>query len=99
MSYVLQLYVSKHDTLGAAQLDKFEKSTDKDLRLLPLSKDAPRQHIYCASYEAEYLWRQSVEELDILGYGQWGWNTNFKGEFQPLWSTSQSSVMVKNFFM
>ena len=65
--------------------------------LLPLSKDAPRQHIYCASYQAGYLWRQSVEELDILDPEQWVWNTNFKGEFQPLWSTSQSSVTVKNF--
>ena len=97
VSFVLQLYVWKHDTLGAARLDKFEKSTDDDLRLLPLSKDAPRQHIYCASYQAECLWRHSVEELDILDPEQWGWNTNFKGEIQPLWSTSQSSVTVKNF--
>ena len=52
MSFMLQLYVSKHDTLSAARLDKFEKSTVDDLRLLPLSKDAPRQHIYCASYQA-----------------------------------------------
>ena len=27
-SFVLQLYGSRHDTLGAAQLDKFKKSTD-----------------------------------------------------------------------
>ena len=33
--------------------------------LLPPSKDALRQHIYRASYQAGYLWRQSVEELDI----------------------------------
>ena len=33
--------------------------------LLPPRKDALRQHIYRASYQAGYLWRQSVEELDI----------------------------------
>ena len=62
---MLQLYGSRHDTLGAARLDKFKKSADNDLGLLPPSKDALRQHIYRASYQAGYLWRQSVEELDI----------------------------------
>ena len=55
VSFVLQLYQSKHDTLGSARLDKFKKSTENDLRLLPLSKDALRQHIYCASYQTRYL--------------------------------------------
>ena len=45
-SFVLQLYGSRHDTLGAARLDKFKKSTYNDLRLLPPSKDALRQHLY-----------------------------------------------------
>ena len=96
-SFVLQLYGSRHDTLGAARLDKFQKSTDNDLRLLPPSKDALRQHIYRTSYQAGYLWRQSVEELDIPDPGQWGWKTDSKGDFQPLWTTSQPSVTVKNF--
>ena len=55
VSFVLQLYQSKHDTLGSARLDKFKKSTENDLRLLPLSKGALRQHIYCASYQTRYL--------------------------------------------
>ena len=45
-SFVLQLYGSRHGTLGAARLDKFKKSTYNDLRLLPPSKDALCQHIY-----------------------------------------------------
>ena len=28
---------------------------------------------------------------------QWGWKTDFQGDFQPSWTTSQSSVTVKNF--
>ena len=64
-SFVLQLYGSRHDTLGAARLNKFKKSTDNNLSLLPPNKDALRRHIYRASYQAGYLWRQSVEELDI----------------------------------
>ena len=96
-SFVLQLYGSRHDTLGAARLDRFKKFTDNDLPLLPPSKEALRQHIYRVSYQAGYLWRQSAEELDILNPEQWGWKTNSKGDFQPLWTTSQSSVTVKNF--
>ena len=58
--FFLQLYGSRHDTLS-----NFKKSTYNDLHLLPPSKDTLRQHIYRASYQAGYLWRQSVEELDI----------------------------------
>ena len=96
-SFVLQLYGSRHDTLGAARLDKFKKFTDNDLRLLPLSKEALHQHIYCASYQVGYLWRQCVEELDIPDPEQRGWETDSKGNLQPLWTTSQSSFTVKNF--
>ena len=77
---MLQLYGSRRDTLGAARLDKFKKSTDNDLRhLLPSSKEALCQHIYCASCQAGYLWRQCVEELDIPDPEQWGWKTDSKG--------------------
>ena len=91
-NFVLQLYGLRHHKLGAAQLDKFKKPTGNDLHLLPLSKESPCQHIYHASYQAGYLWRQSVEEPE-----QWGRKTDSKGDFQRFWMTSQSSVTVKNF--
>ena len=96
-SFVLQLYGLRHDTFGAAQLDKLKKFSDNDLCLLPLSEDALRQHIYHSSYQAGYLWGQSVEELDIPDPEQWGWKTDSKGDFQPLRTSSQSSILVKNF--
>ena len=33
---MLQLNGSRHDTLGAARLDKFKKSTNNDLCILPI---------------------------------------------------------------
>ena len=93
---MLQLSGLRHNTLDAVRLDKFNKFADNDLRLLPPSKEALRQHIYRASYQAGYLWRQSVEELDIPDPEQWGYKKKSKGDFQPLWTTSQSSVTVKN---
>ena len=62
---VLQLNGLRHDTLGPARLDKFKKSTDNDFRLIPPSKEALRQYFYRAFFQAGYLWRQFVEELDI----------------------------------
>ena len=61
-----------HGTLDAAPLEKLKKSTDNDLCLLPPSKETLSERIYYAIYQAEYLWRQSVEELDILDPEQWG---------------------------
>ena len=39
---------------------QIQKSADNDLRLLPPSKEALHQYIYCASYQAGYLWRECV---------------------------------------
>ena len=67
-------------------------------RVAPITtnKKALRQHIYQAFYQAGYLSRQSVE-LDITDPEQLGWKKYSNGYFQPLWTTSRSSVAVKNF--
>ena len=99
-SYVLDLYGPKHTTLGAARLDKFNKSTANDLRSLPPSKEALCQHVLRASYQAGYLWWQSVEELKIPDPEQWGWKLDSMGVlFQPLWTTAHLSVTVRDFTM
>ena len=54
-SFVLQLYGTRHDKLGAARLDKLKKSTDNKLCLVTSRKDALQQHIYRAPYQAGYL--------------------------------------------
>ena len=46
-SCLLQLDGSRHDTLGAARLDKFKTSTDIDFRLLASSKEAPPKYLLC----------------------------------------------------
>ena len=99
-SYVLDLYGSKHTTLGAAWLDKFNKSTANDLRSLLPSKETLRQHVLRASYQTGYLWWQSVEELKIPDPEQWVWKLDSMGVlFQPLRATSHSSATVKDITM
>ena len=79
-SFVLQLYGLRHYKFGADRLDQFKKSTFNDLYLLPPSKETLCQHIYHASYQARYLWKQSVEELDIPDPEQRGCKTDCKGD-------------------
>ena len=78
-SSVLQKNGLKHDTLGAARLGKFKKSTDTNLNPYHQARKRYAQHIYRASCQAGYLWRQSVEELGIADPEQWGWKTDSKG--------------------
>ena len=96
--YVLELYGATHATLGASRLDKFNKSKDNNLRSLPPSKGALIQQIYRASYQAGYLWWQSVEELNLPEVEEWGWqlDTN-RLHLKPTWTLQQSSVIVKDF--
>ena len=95
--YVLELYGSNATSLGAARLDKFNKSSDNDLRSLPPSRDTFRQDVLRASYQSGYLWRQSVEELVIPDPNDWGWKLDADGAYySPVWTTGQSSVSIKD---
>ena len=96
-NYVLQLYGSTHHTLAAERLDKFKKSAENDLRSLPPSREALYQHTLRASYQTGYLWRQSVEELEIPDANQWGWKTDSEGDFQPNWTGVESQVSIQSF--
>ena len=52
---------------------------------------------YLSGFLPSWVYVDTVEELDILGPEQYGWKTDSKEYFQPLWVTSQFSVTVKNF--
>ena len=96
--YMLEVYGSRATSLADARLDKFNKSTDNDLRSLPPSRDALRQHVLRAAYQAGYLWHQCVEELDIPDPKDWGWKLEASEDFfHPVWTTAQSSVTIKDF--
>ena len=96
--YILELYGSRASSLGSARLDRFNKSSDNDLRALPPSRDALRQHVLRACYQSGYLWRQSVEEVVLPDPKDWGWDLDTVGAYyNPVWTTNQSSVSIKDF--
>ena len=53
--YVLDLYNIREDTLAKGRMDRFEMSTDNDIRKLPPCKDALLQHTKRACYQAGFL--------------------------------------------
>ena len=96
--YVLDIYGFKQTVLGTASLDKFKKFADKDLRLLPPSRETLKSHAYLLAFQSGYLWRQCVKELDIPNPDQWVWVLNGTCVFyQPIWTSAHSSITVKNF--
>ncbi len=96
--YILELYGSRDTSLAAARLDKFNKSKDNDLRSLPPSKNALHQHVLRACYQAGYLWRQSVEEIEIPDPTEWGWEKDYVGSlFHPVWTTAKPLLTVTEF--
>ena len=97
-NYVLELYGCRDISLAAARLDKFNKSNDNDLRSLPPSKDALRQHVLRACYQAGYLWRQSIGELHIPDLKDWGLEQESVGAFfNPVLTTEKSPVTITEF--
>ena len=68
---MLQLNGSRHDTLGAARLDKFKKSTNNDLCLLPIYtvhvrlESAKAVNVHKPMLDA-YLFADAVEVVSEL---------------------------------
>ena len=96
--YLLEVYGSRATSLGAARLDMHRKSKENNLRSLPPNINSLCQHVLRACYQAGYLWRQSVEEVDIPDPKDWGWELDTSGAFfRPVWTTAESSVTIKDF--
>ena len=63
--FIRLLCAVSESSLGAERLNKFQKSTDDDLRKLPPSSEALLQHTKRACYQAGYLWQECESDLDL----------------------------------
>ena len=48
-------------------------SIDNDLQKLPLSQEAIIHHTKWACYQADYLWRETIDNFDLLDLKSRGW--------------------------
>ena len=95
-SFVLQLYGLRQNTLSAAWLDRFKSPQVKTCAYYHQGRKLYTT-IFIVLLIKLGIWEECLEELDIPDPEQWGWKTDSKGDFQPLWMTTKSSVAVKNF--
>ena len=89
--FVFEIYaVRKVDSLTQARLDKFLMSIDNDLRILPPRREALIHHKKQACYQAGYLWRDLIDNLDPPDPRSWGWEKKTSnGNYDPLWESTQ----------
>ena len=95
--FIRLLYAVSESSLGAERLNKFQKSTDDDLRKLPPSREALLQHTKRACYQAGYLWQESESDLDLPDPKLWGWTFNEDRGLIPCWLTATSTIDLEKF--
>ena len=102
-SFVIELYLlsvqnNPPASLGSMRLENFRSSADDDLRKLPPSRGALREHAKRASYQAGYLWMEALENLSLPDAILWGWLFDEKKNiFVPRWQSETCPVTIEKF--
>ena len=80
------------------RLKIFECSADNDLRKLPPSREALREHSKKASYQADYLWMEAFENIHLPDPNDCGWSFDERKKcFQSRWQNEKSPVDIQTF--
>ena len=95
--FIFLLYGVSEGSLAAHRLNKFQKSTDDDVRKLPPSREALSQHVKRSCYQAGYLWQESLSDLSLPEPTEWGWTYDAINGYIPLWLSAFSSVDLEKF--
>ena len=101
--FVIELYSPAqqkvfHKSLTIMRLDSFKSSADDDLRKLPPSRSALREHSKRASYQSGFLWKEALSNINIPDVSAWGWQfDNGKQIYLPKWQSDISTVSIENF--
>ena len=81
------------------RLHKFITSTDNNLHNLPPSRDALLQHAKPVCYEAGYLWRETISNVELPDPTIWGWKRSINGTLLPLWVAELCSTQIDTSMM
>ena len=96
--YVLDMYDIREDTLTNGRIDRFKMSTDNDIRKLPPCKDALLQYTKRACYQAGFLWREGIYNVQLPDPTSWGWELKSNGLYGPLWVTTLTNQSQMDLF-
>ena len=101
--FVIEIYsVSKsfkYTSLGEMRLQKSITSTDNNLRNLPRSHVALLQHAKHVCYQAGYLGRETISNVELPDPTIWGWKRSINGTLLPLWVVEFCSIQIDTFIM
>ena len=102
--FVIELYLlsvqqnTSPSSLASMRLENFKSSADNDLRKLPPSREALREHAKHASYQAGYLWMEALDNISLPDAGLWGWIFDEKkGIYVPRWQNETCPVDIAKF--
>ena len=84
LCYVYYPNVTAPVDIDALRMRDFEHSAHNNLRFLPPSKNGLLQHCRRAGYEAGWVQRQCLEDVDLPDPLMWGWS-KINDEFVPKW--------------
>ena len=102
--FVIELYARSQQkvlpsSLACMRLDSFKSSADDDLRKLPPSRSALREHSKRACYQSGFLWKEALGNVTLPDPNLWGWNfDSVKQLYLPLWQSETCSVTIEKFF-
>ena len=67
----------------------FLKLCENNLRRLPPTRDALRQHIFRAAYAAGWIWEKPLKhDIQVPSPTEWGWRLNNDRQLVPTWCPS-----------
>ena len=95
--FVCLLYGVPQGSLTSIRLNRFQKSTDDDLKKLPSSREALSQHVKRSCYQAGYLWQESLLDLPLPKPTEWGLKCDAMNGYAPQWLTTPLSIDLEKF--
>ena len=95
--FVCLLYGVPQASLALIRLNKFQKSSDDDLRKLPQRREALSQHVKRSCYQAGYLWQESLLDFPLPDPTEWGWKYDEINGHTPQWLEILSSIDLEKF--
>ena len=95
--FVTFVYMEPEKDLNEARLSKFIASSSKQpLREIPPSADSLLLHVKCCSYQAGWIWGNTLTERSSSSPDGWGWSVVDGCRLVTIWSNTDT--MAKNTF-
>ena len=95
--FVIFVYLRKFETIDIDELwcDMLEKVSSNELRALPPSKDALQLHVFRSTYQAGWIWGNSMSQLTPPKLESWGWRVH-DGQLKMRWKSCDTwSDLIK----